>query len=279
MEPIQTIQDIEEYFQKIKPELEKVLPGHMSIDRFIRICLGELKKDSNLIQCSKSSIGGAAMQAAVHGMEPGILGKCYFQPFNKKIQGQRGQRDQYIKECSFVIGYKGMIDLAYRTGFIESITAEAVHENDYFIFKKGMAEILEHEPTFKNRGPIIAFYAYVRTASGGFKFTVKSIDEMKEHALQYTKQQYNGALSGVWKSNFNGMAKKTLVIELLKYLPKDVIRAIQPRQTEPAADPIQETAAAEPEPETDRQPQAKRPVPETIPFNRFGENDNYKGVM
>ena len=85
------------------------------------------------------------MQAVQLGLEPGLLGHCYILP--------------YKREATFIIGYKGMIDLARRSGHIQSIYAHAVHENDEFEYELGLHPKLEHKPSHGDRGAFIGAYA------------------------------------------------------------------------------------------------------------------------
>ena len=241
-----TMEEIEKLFDDLRPGLTNVLSGYLRLDRFEQICKSEIKQDPNLLQCSRKSLAAAIKEAAILGLEPGVKGAGHFLAFNSKVKGRNGQPDQYIKEAQFQIGYKGYINLAYRSGQIISITAEEVKEKDHFIYMKGLHENLEHIPAAGIRGESIAYYAYARMAGGGFALSVMNIDEMKAHAIEYSRQQYNGQLSGTWKKNFDGMAKKTIIMELLKYLPRsfDAIQAARSEQHQeenrPAERPNQE---------------------------------------
>ncbi|RIQ37006.1 recombinase RecT, partial [Bordetella avium] len=77
-------------------------------------------------------------------------------------------------EVQIVLGYKGLIDLARRSGQIVSIAAHAVHENDHFEYAYGLDEKLEHKPAMGERGAIIAFYAVAKLVGGGHAFEVMS---------------------------------------------------------------------------------------------------------
>ena len=140
--PASPAQTIAAYLKKMGPEIEKALPKHMDADRMARIALTTIRTNPQLLECTVPSLMGAVMQAAQLGLEPGLIGHCYFVPFwnNKKKQ----------REVQFIIGYKGMIDLARRSGHIESIYAHCVYENDEFEYELGLHPKLVHKPALKH---------------------------------------------------------------------------------------------------------------------------------
>ena len=76
---------------------------------------------------------------------------------------------------------------------------------------------LKHIPAAENRGDVIAYYAMFKTKDGGYGFEVMSKADVEAHAQKYSKS-YN-AYSSPWKSNFDEMAKKTVLKKALKYAP------------------------------------------------------------
>ena len=98
------------------------------------------------------------MQAAQLGVEPNTpLGQAYLIPYRNHGQ----------LECQFQLGQKGLIDLAYRSGEITSISAHEVCENDDFEYELGLEEKLKHKPALKDRGAVILYYAVFRTENCG----------------------------------------------------------------------------------------------------------------
>src|SRR5690606_28083055 len=125
---------------KFRAEIARALPRHMDPDRMLRIAMTVVRQTPDLQKCTVPSVLGALMQAAQLGLEPGILGHCYLVPFRN---GRTGQH-----EVQFIIGYKGLIDLARRSGNIQSIAAHPVYENDLFEFEYGLNERLRHVPYY-----------------------------------------------------------------------------------------------------------------------------------
>jgi recombination protein RecT len=205
---------IADYLEKMAPAIEKVLPKHMTPERMARIALSEIRKNPTLLQCEVSSLGAAVMQCATLGLEPGILGHVHFVPFWNKNQNRR--------DVQFIIGYKGYIDLARRSGELLSIMAMEVCEEDFFDYAYGITERLEHVPAMSKRGDVTRYYAYAKFKDGGHAFLVRSKEEILEHAFKHSKQIKDGRLTGPWKDHFNSMAKKTMIRELIKYMPLSI---------------------------------------------------------
>ena len=106
-------------------------------ERFTRMVLTALSKDNKLASCTPNSFLGAMMQAAQLGLEPNTpLGQAYLIPFKNKG----------VLEVQFQIGFKGMIDLAYRSKEVTDISAQCVYENDEFEYELGLSPVLKHKP-------------------------------------------------------------------------------------------------------------------------------------
>ena len=201
-------QTIKDYINAMSGEIAKALPQVMTPERFTRIALSAVSNTPKLGNCTPQSFLGAMMNAAQLGLEPNTpLGQAYLIPFENRKKG--------ITECQFQIGYKGLIDLAYRSGEVKMIDAQTVYENDEFEYELGMDPVLKHKPARTNRGNPIHFYATFKLTNGGQGFQVMSIEDVQEHAKKYSKTYNNGP----WQTNFEEMAKKTVLKKLLKYAP------------------------------------------------------------
>lgn len=124
------------------------------------------------------------------------------------------------------IADKGLIDLAYRSGEITDIQAHEVRENDTFEYELGLNPTLKHIPALKDRGAVILYYAVWHTKAGGYGFEVMSIEDVTEHMKKYSKAAGKGF--SPWSTNFDEMAKKTVLKKVLKYAPlkTDFVRAV-----------------------------------------------------
>lgn len=197
---------MQDYIKKMQGEIAKALPSVLTPERFTRITLSALSTDAKLAQTTPKSFLGAMMTSAQLGMEPNTpLGQAYLIPY----------KNHGVLECQFQLGYKGLIDLAYRSGQVSTIQAQTVYANDEFEYELGLEPKLRHVPAKTNRGEPVFFYAVFHTKDGGYGYEVMSIDDVRTHAKKYSKAYGNGP----WQTNFEEMAKKTVLKKALKYAP------------------------------------------------------------
>lgn len=202
-------QNLQDYVQRMSGQIKLALPANLTADRFQRIVLTAISSNPKLQECTPTSFLGAMMTAAQLGVEPNTpLGQGYLIPRN----GRNGM------ECTFQLGYKGMIDLAYRSGDIVNIGAYTVYKNDEFRVQFGLNPDITHVPCMTDRGDPIAFYAYYKTKDSGFGFDVMSVEDVRKHAKLYSESVKRG-WSSPWDTNFEEMAKKTVLKKVLKYAP------------------------------------------------------------
>lgn len=210
------------YIKAMEPAIKKALPSVITPERFTRMVLSALSSTPKLAECSPQSFLAAMMTAAQLGVEPNTaLGQAYLLPY----------RNHGNMECQFQLGYKGLIDLAYRSGEVSVIQAHTVYENDVFEYELGMDPKLRHVPAKADRGEAVAYYAMFKTKDGGYGFEVMSVDDVQRHAQRYSKSYGSG--SSPWRSNFDEMAKKTVLKRALKYAPlkSDFVRGVAQDET------------------------------------------------
>jgi recombination protein RecT len=201
----------------MKAQLAAALPNHMTPDRMIRIVTTEIRKTPALANCDMQSFVGAVVQCSQLGLEPGnSLGHAYILPFEKK-QKQNNQWVVIRTDAQLIIGYRGMIDLARRSGQIVSISARAVRSGDKFHFEYGLAENLTHVPGEDEEAPITHVYAVARLKDGGVQFEVMTFNQIEK-----VRTQSKAGSNGPWVSHWEEMAKKTVIRRLFKYLPVSV---------------------------------------------------------
>lgn len=183
-------------------DIAKALPANITPDRFTRVVLNAVNTTKELMSCDPMSFLGAMMSSAQLGLEPNTpLGQAYLIPYKGK--------------ATFQLGYKGLLDLAHRAG--THVTAQTVYENDEFEYELGLHPDIKHKPAKGDRGNPIAYYA---TWSNGqsFGFEVMSIEDVKKHRDRFSQAKN----SGPWASNFDEMAKKTVLKKALKYAPLSI---------------------------------------------------------
>lgn len=192
----------------MQSEITKALPSVITGERFTRMMLSAMSANPELQKCTPNSFLGSMMQAAQLGVEPNTpLGQAYLIPYKNKG----------VLECQFQLGFKGLIDLAYRSGEVNIVQAHVVYENDGFEYELGLEPKLRHVPAKTNRGTPIYYYAMFKTKNGGYGFQVMSVEDIKLHAKKYSPSA-NSSYSP-WTKNFDEMAKKTVLKQCLKYAP------------------------------------------------------------
>lgn len=195
---------IQEYIVSMKSGIAAALPSVMTPERFTRIAMSAVSKNQKLRQCAPSSFLAAMMEAAQLGLEPNTtLGHAYLIPYGTL--------------CQFVVGYRGLLDLAWRSGEVKDVQAETVYQNDTWEYELGMDPKLRHVPADKDRGDPVHYYAIIRMKDGGSVSAVMSKEDVIRHAKKYSKN-YNKSDSP-WQTSFDEMAKKTLLRRVLKFAP------------------------------------------------------------
>ena len=197
-----------ERIRALEPEIRRALPSVLTPERFTRMALSAVNNTPALAKCTPMSFIAALMNAAQLGLEPNTpLGQAYLIPYKNKG----------VLECQFQLGYKGMIHLAYRTGEIQIIQAQVVREYDEFLYQYGLEPKLVHCPGEGERGDVTFIYGLFRTARGGYGFEVSNKADMDAFAARYSKA-FDSNFSP-WKTNYEEMAKKTVIKRALKYAP------------------------------------------------------------
>ena len=192
---------MKDYIKSYEKEIAKALPSVITPERFARMATTAVTQNPNLATCTPQSFIGAMLTAAQLGLEPNTpLGQAYLIP--------------YGSSCSFQLGYRGLIELAHRSGDIKSIEAHVVYANDEFDFEFGLEPKLKHKPAKMDRGDATWVYAVYHTKDEGYGFEVMSVEDINRH-----RQKYSKAKNSPWDTAWDEMAKKTVIKRVLKYAP------------------------------------------------------------
>ena len=193
-----------------KSQIDLALPKHLTSDRMTRIVTTELRKNPDLLKCDPASLFGAVIQCCQLGLEPGSsLGHAYLIPFNNRKKGRT--------DVQLIIGYRGMIELARRSGQIFSISAQCWYENDDFTYSYGLSPDLRHTPAGGDRGKLKGAYAVASLEGGGYQFEVMTVGEINR-----IKAKSKTGNFGPWKEYYEEMSRKTVIRRLFKYLPVSI---------------------------------------------------------
>lgn len=142
------------------------------------------------------------------------LGFAYIIPYN-----QRQQDGQFKTVAQFQMGYKGFIQLAQRSGVFQTISSAPVYEGQ--VVEQNPLTGFKFDFTQRKNDVVVGYAAYFRLMNGFEKTLFMSIDELKKHGQRYSKTF--GNKNGLWTSDFDAMASKTVIKLLLsKFAPLSV---------------------------------------------------------
>lgn len=201
-----TTKSISAYFAKNLDKLKSSLTNTgLSPERMMRVAVNAVAKSPDLQRCSQLSLVGSILQSAALGLEP-------------NTPTQQAYLIPYAGICTFQIGYRGLITLARRGGVTE-VYADCIREQDKYTVVRGLDQNLSHEIKLGDRGKAVAYYAVFKTKDGGRDFEVMTIPEIE--AIKNRSQAASKGKSP-WQTDFDEMAKKTVLKRLLKRAPLEV---------------------------------------------------------
>lgn len=215
---LQMRQRVVDLFRSKESELMKLIPQQLDSKRLLKIAQIAIMSTPKLMECDVASLLTAVGQCAQLGLEPNTpMGLSYLVPFSTKRNGQ------FVNSVQVVIGYKGLINLARRSGQIVSIAAHEVCEKDKFELVYGLDEKLNHTPAMGERGEVIGFYAVAKLKDGGHCFEFMSrhqIEAVRENSQGFQQaKKYDKSDKHLWTVHFIEMGRKTVIRRLAKYLP------------------------------------------------------------
>lgn len=193
----------------MRKELARALPKVLPTDRFLRTLITTLNRMPELADCDQKSIMAGVVTAAQMGLEiDPTLGRAYLIPYNDRQKGKIAQ---------LIIGYRGFVELAYRSGMLASLQAEVVYQGDEFDFELGLEPKLRHVPSMgEQRGPLRYAYAVAKLANGGTVFRVLGPPDIAKAkaSSRAASSQYSP-----WTTHPDEMWRKTAIRALAKMLP------------------------------------------------------------
>lgn len=191
-----------------KSEIARALPRHCTPDRMLRIALTSARKNPELFECTPESFMGAVIQSAQLGLEPDTpLGHAYLIPYRNSKTNQ--------KEVNFMPGYRGFMDLVYRTTAHPILLPAAAYEGDTFEYELGLTPKLVHIPKPRDHEPRLTYaYCTASFADGRKEFMVMSRLEIEK-----CRNRSKATKFSPWQTDYEAMALKTVIRRFVKYLP------------------------------------------------------------
>lgn len=189
---------------EVMREITDALPAHITPERMARTFLTAVVNTPKLLECDPGSLIKAVVEAAQLGLPTdGVLGHGYILPYGSKAK--------------FIPGYRGLMDLARRSGQVDWIQSRVVYEGDEFDYEYGLEPKLRHKeaPRAEDEKPVpVAVYAAAKLTSGETVFEVMYVGDIEK-----IRQRSPSGKSGPWVTDWEEMARKTLIRRLMKYLP------------------------------------------------------------
>lgn len=191
--------------ERLKPQIAIALPRHLDPERMGRVFLTCLRTTPKLTECTVPSFLGSVLQLAQLGLDPSSgLQEAFLIP--RSMNG--------VMTCTTIIGFQGMLEIAYRSGKVSNIYAEVVHQGDTFDYELGLHPDIRHKPDGDEDGPVTHAYAVAELKDGRKAFRVLTAKQVLKRRGSST------AKTGPWHTHPEAMAKKTALRALFKYLPK-----------------------------------------------------------
>lgn len=191
-------------------QISALVPQHMTSARLFQMSVNAINHTPELLEASPETLLSCVMKCAALGLEPSAvdgLGNCYILPY----------RNHGRMEAQFILGYTGMLRLIRNSGQIESIEARVVREGDVFEFEYGLDEKLRHVPSLSSNGEITHVYCLAKFKDGGHYMEVMTKDE-----VDAVKKRSRASKNGPWVTDYEAMARKTVIRRSFKYLPVSV---------------------------------------------------------
>lgn len=194
------------FMDKLKPQLALALPNHLSSDRMARLALSAFSSSQQLQRCTHISIASSIMTAAALGLEPGVNGAGYLIP--------------YKDTCTFVPGWKGLVDLVSRSGRGTVFTGVIFKDQKYTFTDGARRDLVIHNETeLDDPSDITHAYAigWVRDATMPI-IELWSVGKIEKHRNKYNKVGQRHYSFRDWEM----YCRKVPLLQVLKYMPSSI---------------------------------------------------------
>lgn len=199
-----------------RKRFELLMPKGSDADQLIADAIQAMEAQPKLRDCSPQSVLGGLVTMSQLGLRPGVLGEAWLLPmYNSRVRGF---------QATLVVGYQGYLKLAYNSDQVRHVEARTIYESDRFEFSFDHDRLVHQPDIDRERGKARAWYAVVHLANGHTHVErPMTVSEMIEHRDKYAMaKKKDGTIVGPWASDFDAMARKTLILKALKYLPKSI---------------------------------------------------------
>ena len=170
--------------------------------------LSLVNNDAYLAQSEPMSIITGAMTAATLDLPlDKNLGYAYLVPFKDYKNGN-------VQKAQFILGYKGYIQLAQRSGRYKALNVTPVYEGELISWNR-LTEEIDFDPEKRVSDVVIGYCGHFELLNGFKKTVYWTKQEVENHRIKHNKMKDKKTLSGVWASDYDSMACKTVLRNLL----------------------------------------------------------------
>lgn len=202
-EPKNPIVAFSNFMDKLKPQMALALPKHLTADRMARLAMTAFSSSAQLQNCEPKSIAASIMTAGQLGLEPGINGAGFLVP--------------YGRTCTFVPGWKGLVDLVSRSGRGTVFTGVIFKDQEYTFLDGARRDLIIHNETdLDDPADITHAYAigWVKDASMPI-IELWRVTKITKHRDKYNKVGTKHYSYRDWEM----YARKVPLLQVLKYMP------------------------------------------------------------
>lgn len=198
-------QEFSRYLDRLKPQMALQLPKHMKADRMARLALSAFSSNPELQNCQFKTIASSLMTAGALGLEPGVNGAGWLIP--------------YKGTCTFVPGWKGLVDLVSRSGRA-AVWTGAVFEGDHFDYSLGDRPFVQHRPGDESDPSKITHVYAIGRVNGSDHPVIEvwTISKVWKHRDKMNKQ---GSKHYSYRHP-EMYARKVPLLQVLKYMPSSI---------------------------------------------------------
>lgn len=249
-------------------QIGNALPRHLNPDRMSRIALTAFRRTPALQKCDPRSVIAAVIQASQLGLEPDTLGRAYLIP--------------YKRECQFIPGWKGLVELVNRSGQ-GSVWTGAVFQGDEFEYSLGSNPHIEHKPKGEY-DPRLLQYVYAVGMAKGAEYPVLEIWPI-ERVIKHRDRYNKVGKSHYSFDNLEMYARKVVLLQVLKYMPMspELVTAVELDQAATTGeqklnveDAIEGTWEPVPEPEAESTATAEETTATAAPKKKASKKKTVK---
>lgn len=189
--------------------------AHVDQEQYVALFFQAIGRNPRILDCTLPSQILSLTDSAVLGLPiNSIEGDGYLVPRQRSIKDRNGNWTK-LWELQFQAGYRGKLKLAYESPLIAGITVELVRDGDAFSASLGTDQEIHHNP--RGSGPVTHCYAVVWLTSGARRCVVWSKEQIDEHKAAYA--QGTDKKTSAWQTAWKTMARKTVLLDLLKFAP------------------------------------------------------------